>query len=419
MRILFCLLTFICTIYQLQAQDELQQKVIAGRINGKEQQAKPYVILISIDGFRHDYAEKFGAQNLQRLGVQGVKAKSMLPSFPSLTFPNHYTIATGLYPSHHGLVNNNFYDASKNETYTMSNKMKVRDGTWYEGTPLWVLAEQQKMLSASYFWVGSEAPIKGISPTYFYNYTEKQTIKERINEVVKWLELPEEKRPHLITFYFPEVDHAGHDYGPNSTETKNTVLLIDSSIQQLTEAVAKTNLPVNFIVVSDHGMTEVDTKNTLKLPPGVDTSKFYIPAEGNLVEMYAKDKVDVYPAYQLLKKNENNYKVYLKSNVPKYWHYGEKDDVKNRIGDIIIVSEWPKVFNLRNRKISPGWHGYDPKKVADMEAIFYAWGPAFKNNKAIGTFENIHVYPLIAKILGLAITEPIDGKLKVLKKILK
>jgi len=172
-----------------QQVDTTQQR-IAGRVNAPEQQQKPYVILISIDGFRYDYAQKYGPKNLLGYAQQGVKADALIPSFPSVTFPNHYTIATGLYPSHTGLVANSFYDRARKESFSMSQKDKVKDGFWYGGTPLWVLAEQQKMVSASFYWVGSDADVQGIHPSYYYYYNEQISNKDRVEVVKNWLILP-------------------------------------------------------------------------------------------------------------------------------------------------------------------------------------------------------------------------------------
>ena len=417
MKYLFILLTLASA--SLNAQVDTVQKVIEGRRNSVDQQNKPYVILISADGFRYDYAEKYQATNLLALSSGGVRAASLIPSFPSLTFPNHYTIVTGMYPAHHGIVNNYFYDPQRKQTYGLSKKDEVEDGTWYGGIPLWVLAEKQQMLSASFYWVGSEAPIQGTFPSYYYKYNEKIEIDKRIQVVVDWLSLPAEKRPHLITFYFPEVDHDGHVYGPGAAETRDAVRTLDSSIFKLTEAVKTTGLSVNFIFVADHGMTNVDTLNTLTLPANIDTSKFIIASEGNVVSMTAKNKADIITTYNKLKEQENNYTVYLKKTLPSTYHFSQQDDKFNRIGDIIIIPKWPKVFNLKNRKINVGWHGYDPYLFKDMHATFFAWGPAFKKNINIPSFQNVHIYPLITEILDLKYSHKIDGKKKVLKKILR
>jgi predicted AlkP superfamily pyrophosphatase or phosphodiesterase len=414
----FCSIIILFQFTLLQAQDTSQQ-VIAGRANGRQQLEKPYVILISADGFRADFAEKYDAIHLQKLGKQGVRASYMLPSFPSVTFPNHYSIITGLYPAHHGLVDNSFYDSARDTIYSMANKKQVADAYWYGGTPLWVLAEKQNMLSASFYWVASESNIQDKKPSYYYIYNEKINIDARIQAVKNWLQLPAIKRPHFITFYFPEVDHAAHIYGPDSKEAAAAVHFVDEAVGRLQAMTDSIALPVNFIFVSDHGMTKVDNVNTLKLPEAVDKNKFYVPTGDALVQLYAKDKKDVLPTYIALQKEAKDYDVYLAEDMPKKWHYSRSDDHYNRIGDIILVPVLPKVFNLGTHATSLGKHGFDPA-VADMHAIFYAWGPAFKKNMQISGFENVHVYPLIATILGLTYSKDmIDGKAEVLLPVLR
>ena len=408
---------FILLFNYCAAQDTVQQ-IVPGRVNSAEQQQQPYVILISADGFRYDLAEKFNATHLLGLRNAGVAADYMQPSFPSLTFPNHYTIVTGMYPAHHGLIDNTFYDAQRNAFYGMGNKKAVADSSWYGGTPLWVLAEQQQMLSASFYWVASESAIKGMKPTYYYIYNEKIGIDDRIRAVKNWLQLPAGKRPHLITFYFPQVDHEAHTYGPDSKQAEEAVHFIDESVAKMVAAVDSLQLPVNFIFLSDHGMTNVDTSATLPLPPAIDTAKFYIPYGDALVHLYAKNKADILPAYKALKKQAVDFNVYLLNNTPKRWHYRKKDDRFNRGGDILLVPVLPKVFSISRRKVTPGKHGFDPA-ITDMHASFYAWGPAFKEHLQIPGFENVHVYPLIARILGLHYQHRIDGKLAVLASILK
>lgn len=400
-----------------EAQGDTTQYIVPGRRNSPEQQQKPYVILISADGFRYDYATKYQAQNLLQLSEGGVRADAMIPSFPSVTFPNHYTIATGLYPSHHGLVNNSFYDPAKSDTYSMGARAKVGDSSWYGGTPLWVLAEQQQMLSASLFWVGSETAVKGTRPTYYYNFNDRLDIGKRIRIVKDWLSLPADRRPHLITFYVSEPDHAGHRYGPDAPETAKAVQWVDSVMGALAQAVQATGLPVSFVFTSDHGMTAVDTEHPLAVPAAVDTAKFIIPSSGTMLVLHAKNKADVQPLYQQLKKEEKGYKVYLKANIPACLHYNAADDRFNRIGDILLLPEWPLVFSRRKPGI--GHHGFDPAVVPEMRSSFMAWGPAFKSNQRIPAFENVNVYPMIASILGLKITEKIDGKKEALEGILK
>lgn len=399
------------------AQDTAEH-VIYGRKNSLVQQQKPYVILISADGFRHDFAEKYQAKNLLTLSAAGVRAGSMIPSYPSLTFPNHYSIITGMYPAHHGLVDNSFYEPADKKYYKMSNAENVHNPRWYGGVPLWVLAEQQKMVTASYYWVGSETKIDGLLSSHYYDYSEKTPVDKRVEKVKEWLKLPAETRPHFITFYFPEVDHEAHLHGPDSKEAKAAVHFVDESVGKLVKKVAETGLKVNFIFVSDHGMTRVDTAHTLRLPSAVDTGKFIVPGGDALLHLYAKNKNDIKPTYIALKKQAKDFDVYLSKNIPAKWHYSSKDDHYKRIGDILLVPHLPYVFSLSGKKTTPGKHGFDPA-LPDMQATFYAWGPAFKTGYTTGSFENIHVYPLVAHILSLSYQHKIDGKLIVLEESLR
>lgn len=420
MKRLLILSSIVLFSFNLQAQDTIQY-VVPNRANDTAQYHKPYIILISADGFRYDFADKYHAAFLTEISRGGVRAESMKPSFPTLTFPNHYTIATGLYPSHHGIVDNTFYDKKKNQVYAIRNKKAVKDASWYGGTPIWVLAEQQKMLSASFYWVGSETDIKGLFPTYYFHYNESIPMDRRIEIVKDWLQLPDSIRPHLITFYLPEVDHAAHKFGPESKETEQAVQVVDSAIRKLYHACTETGLPVNFIFLSDHGMVKMDTDNPITLPIKVDTSEFKMTYGSTTVHLYAKDKKYIKPLYNKLKNKagENGYNVYLSDDIPGKWHYSASDDRYDRIGDIFLTpAALSKGFSFNGRKSAVGQHGFD-NDYKEMQAVFYAWGPMFKNNKTIDAFENVDVYPLIAKMLGLSITEKIDGKPEVLEGILK
>ncbi|PUZ26792.1 Predicted pyrophosphatase or phosphodiesterase, AlkP superfamily [Chitinophaga costaii] len=411
------LLTNLIAISTVYAQDTTQH-IVAGRHNSPAQQRKPYVIMISIDGWRYDYFQKYGAVNLQRLSATGVRAASMQPSFPSLTFSNHYTLVTGLYPAHHGLVDNNFYDRQRNQVYKMNDYNTVNDSSWYHGNPLWVLAEKQHMVSASYFWVGSESNIQHTPPTYFFKYNEKVSTERRIQQVVEWLRLPEAVRPHLITFYFPQVDHAGHYAGPDADSTREMVQYVDESIGKMVAAVAQLHLPVNYLVVSDHGMKTVDTLHkiavnfyqgdSIQLQSGNEKLLFYSQSKSQLDSLYAS-----------LKKQATHYTVYRKKETPLRWHYGQEDRY-HRIGDVIALADPGYIFDDHRTHIhtSIGHHGYD-NNTPEMQAIFLAWGPAFKQGLRIASFANVHVYPLVAYMLGLKIPEPIDGRLPVLRGILK
>lgn len=414
---IFSVVVLFSTI-NIDAQVAEEQIIVENRINAKEQEDKPYVILISIDGFRYDYPEKHQANNLAELAKKGVRAEAMYPSFPSVTFPNHYTIVTGLTPIHHGLVGNNMLDRATGDRYSLRNREAVTNPKWYGGTPIWNLAEQNNLLSACYYWPGSEAPINGMYPTYSYKYSEKTPIEDRIKEVTKWLQLPAEKRPHLITFYFPEVDHAGHTFGPDAQETFDAVQFVDQSIKKLNDEVAKTGLNVNFIVVSDHGMTRIDDLNPMELPIKVDDDNITAATSGSYVSLFIKNKEDIDAVYKEIKaKKDSRYEVYKTTNVPSKYHFDTKNDRHNRIGDIILIAHAPNYFS--NSKAPKGAHGFLVKETPEMKANFMAWGPNFVEGKVIKPFPNTEIYPLVAEILDLEITEPIDGTTNLANKVLK
>jgi len=398
------------------------QVVVENRFNSPEALEKPYVIMISADGFRYDYVKKYGAKNIEKLSENGVQAKAMYPSFPSITFPNHWSLMTGLYPSHHGIVDNFFFDYQRNQTYMMSKTETAEDGSWYGGQPLWGLAEKQGMVSASLQWVGSASDAGGIRPSYYYHYHEKFSPSDKVNKVVNWLTLPENVRPHFISLYFPEVDAAGHHFGPEARETEVMVQKVDAAVGELVSKVQNLGLKnVNFIFVSDHGMIGVDRSKTLAIPRLLlDKEKFDVFNAQTLLRVVVKNPSEIEETYKALKKNKTgDYKVVLAKDFPAKLHYGEKDDRYKRIGQILLVPNAPKIFLEEGKKTSVGKHGYDPHKTPEMKAVFYAWGPAFKTGLHIKEFSNVNVYPLVADILGLKIQEPIDGDIRVLEKVLK
>lgn len=403
----------------LQAQEIEKQLVIEERKNDAKKEESPYVILVSLDGFRYDYIEKHNAKFLAEFANWGTKAESLIPSYPSVTFPNHYSIVTGMYPGHHGLVGNTMYDRNTEERYSLGNAKAVTDAKWYGGTPLWVLAEQQGMLSACYYWPGSEAPIQKVLPTYYYKYSEKSDIDSRLVQVKNWLTLPAEKRPHFITFYMPEVDHAGHQFGPDAEETTKAVQYVDEAMEKLYTLVKDSGLPINLVIVSDHGMLELDQKTLLKLPFEVDEKEMAVASNGTYVSLFIKDPKKIKTWYDKIKKSIDPklMEVHLKDNLPQEYHFGSKDDRYNRVGDIVLTAHAPYYFT--NRPLA-GSHGFDPAKVKEMHALFMAVGPNIKEKNTIKSFENVHIYPMIAQILGLTIDEKqVDGTGAVAKEVLK
>lgn len=404
------------------SQTDTAQVVVPNRKNTDASLTKPYVILISADGFRYDYAKKYHAKNILQLAEKGVSAKAMIPSYPSITGPNHYTMITGLFPSHTGFVDNYFYDQKRQDTFGMSVQSKISDGSWLGGIPLWSLAEKQGTLAASLFWVASNSDAGGTRPTYYYQYHEKFTADEKINIVLNWLKLPEEKRPHFITFYFPEVDKNGHLYGSESQEVQNAVQFVDDAVGKLIQKVNELKLPnVNFIFVSDHGMIDVDLENPLEIPEILlDKNRFTYFNAQTLLRVMVKNEAEVKQVYRELKKNKTrDYQVYLTEKFPAKLHYRTSDDRFGRIGQILLVPTAPKVFLESGSKKTPGKHGYNPFKVPEMRATFVASGPAFKEGKKIGKFRNVNLYPMVAEILALKVSQTIDGSPKTAKKVLK
>jgi predicted AlkP superfamily pyrophosphatase or phosphodiesterase len=390
--------------------------------NSPQQMAKPYVVLVSLDGFRYDYAKKYHADHLLALAAQGASAPDgMLPAYPSITFPNHYTIVTGLYPEHHGIVANSFYDPVRKDTYSYHDPKSVGDGTWYGGTPLWVLAEQQGMRSASFFWVGSEADVQGVRPSYYLKFDGSFPNPKRVEQVVAWLHLPPEQRPHMITLYFSDTDSAGHRYGPESQQVADAVHELDGEIGKLVDGIKESKLPVDLIVLADHGMVEVKGAPIHLDEYGLNAS-WFAPIIGPTV--YPKSDEEAEKAYEALRGKSDKFMVYRRAQVPAYLHF----DSNPREGDPVVVPTGPYFINAtsdpRGADHPPvGMHGFDATRMPEMKAIFLAAGPDIRPGITLEPFENVNVYPLIAKILGLDITNlktgPIDGKLGTLGTILK
>ncbi len=398
--------------------------LIGPRLVAQEVEDRPYVILISLDGFRYDYVKNFAPPHLTAFKNAGAQADALIPSFPSKTFPNHYTIVTGLTPGHHGLVDNNFYDVKRHAMYGMRDINKVVDSYYYGGVPLWELAKRNGVKSASYFWVGSEMSDEKRHPDYYKKFDDTENPQVRIDQTIAWLKLPAKERPHLITLYFSSPDHEGHDFGPNSVETRDAVLRMDSLVNNLLVGLKTVPFPVNVIIVSDHGMAELTVEqNTFIFMDDLltrgDTSVI-TAIGGTQTHLYIKNKKKQDSIYNVLKSKEKNYYVLKKSEYPERWDYRV-----DRAGDLMIIAnqgryirgaDWSSFLKTAKLGSKFGVHGYDPNAVNDMRGIFYAQGPNIKPGTTVPAFQNIHIYPLIARILGLPIP-PIDGKMQVLEKI--
>ncbi|MCF8391208.1 MAG: ectonucleotide pyrophosphatase/phosphodiesterase [Bacteroidales bacterium] len=366
------------------------------------------VIMLSLDGFRWDYPELYHTPNFDFIASHGVKAESIIPCFPSKTFPNHYSMATGLYPDNHGLVNNTFYDPGRQEIYSIGDRSKVEDGYYYGGEPIWVTAEKQGIKTASFFWVGSEAEINGYRPGIWKVFNSSIPYGDRMDSVISWTQLPKEERPGLITWYIEEPDGVGHNFGPQSSETEDMVEHLDSLVGVFIKRIHE--LPnfknIDIIITSDHGMGETHGEkyiNILENIPenwilrvlGYNPVLFIDPNEGYADSVWA------------VLNNTTDISVWDKENVPDYLHYRDNP----RISKFIIAAD--SGFSIGTKAITStsvgGAHGYDPGN-SDMHAIFYAIGPNFKKNYKQESFKNIDLYPLICELLDI-VPEAVDGSL--------
>jgi alkaline phosphatase D len=380
--------------------------------NSPTAQSRHYVVLVSLDGLRWDYPAQFGAPHLLAIAHQGVWApQGMLPSYPSLTFPNHFTLVTGLYPEHHGLVANSFYDEAKQARYAINDANAVTDGSWYSGVPLWSLAESQGMRTACLFWPGSEAMIAGQRPSYYLRFDDKIDPQARIDQVLAWLKLPAADRPHFITLYYSSPDHEGHKFGPDAAETRAAVARVDDLVGKLKAGLDATGLPIDLVVVSDHGMVKSEG-GWINLDQFADLSGF--ETAGAL--LYGKTEADRQRVYNQLKKASALFVVYRRKDLPAELNYSQNP----RAGDPVVVATGPYAIRAHapaaDKKDYPptlGMHGFDPRKMSQMKASFFAAGPDIVAGKTVAPFENVHLYPWLAHLLGLTAPQS-DGNLDIL-----
>ncbi len=363
------------------------------------QEAKgKYVLMVSLDGFRWDYPDMYDTPFLDSLAKAGVSAKSLQPSYPSKTFPNHYTIATGLYPDHHGIVNNSFYDPETKREYAILKRNAVKDGSFYGGEPMWVTAEKQGVKTATYFWVGSEAAVQGVMPSITKYYDASHTYGSRIDSVMNWLSKPYNERPGLVMLYFDEPDASGHKYGPVHAKTGKVVQRLDSLMGVLFQKSGNLNIKdsLNIIITSDHGMAALSEKRQIILKNHIhDSLLVRIEGSNPVYNLEAKDGyLDL--VYEKLSGIEHLH-VWKADEIPEKLHYGTNP----RTLDINIVGEegW-SVFTEKPSGYSAGTHGYMPQNHS-MHAIFYAAGPSFLSDKEIDTFENVDLYNLVCFLLDL------------------
>ena len=407
----------------------------SGGVNAPEQRGKPYLILVSLDGFKAEYLDRLDLPNLRRLAGRGARAKAMVPVFPSLTFPNHYSLVTGLEPQRHGIVNNRFYDPERKDTYVYTDHRTVTDGSWYGGEPIWVTAESQGMVAACYFWPGSEAAIKGIRPTTFNKYNGEVTNSARVETVLGWLVEPVERRPHMITLYFSQLDEASHDNPLESPEVVKAAQSLDDAIGQLVDGIDR--LPIRdqvyLLVTSDHGMVNTSTPQTVRLETILDADQaagISAGFSGPVASLHITGGAERARAIR----DRINARVargtaYLRQDLPERFKYSSNP----RSGDVVVVMDegWtmsasrvgPRSAAPANTADKPaakpaapaaaprerwGAHGWD-NAFPSMRALFLVTGPGIRQGVIIDEVRNVDVYPLMAELLQLRAASAIDG----------
>ncbi|HSR50741.1 MAG TPA: ectonucleotide pyrophosphatase/phosphodiesterase [Acidobacteriota bacterium] len=380
---------------------------------------QPVVLLISFDGFRWDYRERFETPNFDRLAAHGIQARGLIPVFPTKTFPNHYSVVTGLYPARHGIVANVFYDPDLDETFRAGTEEAAQGERWWGGEPVWVTVEKQGLKAAAMFWPGNEAPFEGKRPTYWMPYEHEMPNEDRVEQVLQWLDLPTGERPSFITLYFSIVDSAGHRYGPDAPETAEAVAQADRLLGRLWEGLSQRELlkKVNILIVSDHGMTPTWPTQAIALDRYVDLQKagvvHFAPATGlrpapEDMEEVAAALADV-PHARLLRRD----------SMPERFHYGGNP----RIPPLILLADegWSitssSVLEESPWRLEGGTHGYD-NQLQSMHGIFLAHGPAFKQGYVVEEVENIDLHPLMLHLLGLE-APPSDGRLEDVEHLLR
>ena len=383
-----------------------------GGINAANQLSKPYLVLISIDGFRWDYLDRYPTPNMHRIAAVGTKAERLLPVFPTLTFPNHYSIATGLYPDHHGLVANDFPDPERDTWYSLKKRDTVEDRRFYAGEPIWVTAETQGMVAASFFFVGTEAPVKGVYPTHWRSYNKKITGEDRVDQVLTWLAKPEQNRPHIYTLYFEDVDDYSHWFGPGSEENIEAISRVDGYIGRLLDGLEKLSFAdqVNIILLSDHGQgAYLQDQQAYVLADHVNLDDTAIIEGGSYLFLHLdRDEPDrAAKIVATVNDSWNHGHAYLPEDTPSQWHVGSNQ----RFPDVILMPDAGyAVLSKEGKagKINAGDHGWAPENPA-MHGFFIACGPNITPGLSLGPVNNIDVYPLMLSILGLDAPDLMDG----------
>lgn len=385
------------------------------------QEAPPRaLVLISLDGFRWDYMDREDTPTLDALAASGARAEAMVPSFPTKTFPNHYTLVTGLYPQNHGIISNRFYDPGFDDRFSLRDQKGVQEGRWWGGEPIWVTAERQGTKAATLFWPGSEAEIGGARPSYWEVYDAGLANEDRVDQALSWLELPDGRRPGLVTLYFSVVDTMGHRYGPDSEQVSKAVRAVDGYLGRLIEGLEARGLRehTDLVIVSDHGMAAVSPERFISVAGQVDLDKVELVGSSPLMMIWPEEgTLDATAA--ALADAHDHLRVYRKDEVPARLHFSDSE----RIPPLVAFADpgWSVGRGSLLEKLvsmeTSGAHGYDNAEE-DMHAFFLAQGPSFAEGVTLPAFDNIHVYELLAEALGVE-AAPNDGDPAVLRAALR
>lgn len=370
----------------------------------------PPLILVSIDGFHPDYLDPVATPTLRAIAHEGVRARAMRPAFPSLTFPNHYTLVTGLVPDHHGVVHNQMTDpTATDQVFRLSSREAVENPLWWQdGEPIWNTARRAGLRSATMFWPGSEAPIRGHHPHYWRHFDMALPPQDRVAQVLAWLDLPAARRPDFLTLYFDQVDHEAHLHGPGSDEALAAVRRTDTALAGLVAGLKQRGLweTSNLVVVSDHGMAETPPHQVVVIDDHLPAGTYRLVNRGAVAGL--EPVAGAEPAFEAaLARPIPHAQCWPKARVPERFRFGSH----RRIPAWVCLADegWTIVdrAQLERHPPNPGAHGFDPA-LESMAAVFIARGPDFRSGFVTETFDNVDVYPLLARLLRIA-PEPNDG----------
>ena len=377
---------------------------------GEGQQKRNLTIVVSLDAFRWDYPTIYNTPWLDSIAANGVAA-TMVPSYPSSTFPNHFTLATGLVPDHHGIVNSQFWAPEKGELFSMGDSATRYNPYYFGGEPIWVTAKKQGVKSASIYWVGSDVAIQGLYPDYYLRWDNEPrlTYPQRVEEALRIAKLPESERPSLLMVYFDEPDWTTHHYGPIAEESEAVIEQLDSLMGILYRGLKELDYGVNLIVTSDHGMTEISDEKFISIEQSVNPDWVERIVSTNPTTIFCKEGCRDSLFEQLSK--VKHISVWRKEEVPAHLNYGSS----NHLGDLIVAPDLGWQFATTPRGLK-GAHGYDINEP-DMQIIFRACGPDFKRGYTLPhSFSNVDLYSILAELLKIEPAKT-DGSLEKVQEL--